>query len=190
MSGDVDGTGAFTLENDTCIVVPAGQPQEPTGLRFDISGSGTKGSGITSAVLDLILDQDEPLICDEPPEISDPLSLTTHNMLHDSDIDETGAIDGDGCTSWDELGTVPGDGGQRDPWNAYDYFNPQKDGQNRVADILMVVGQFGTDFDEPGYTTQTDRTGLGPNAWNLGPPNGLQRVDDVLAAVKQFNHDC
>ena len=32
----------------------------------------------------------------------------------------------------------------------------------------------------PAYTTNTDRTLVGPNAWNTGPPDGLQRVDDIL----------
>ena len=37
----------------------------------------------------------------------------------------------------------------------------------------------------------TDRTAItGGNPWNLGPPNGQQRVDDILAAVKQYFHDC
>jgi hypothetical protein len=33
-------------------------------------------------------------------------------------------------------------------------------------------------------------TFVGPLAWNLGPPNGLQRVDDILSQVKQYFHDC
>jgi hypothetical protein len=42
----------------------------------------------------------------------------------------------------------------------------------------------------PGYTSDTDRTLVGPLAWNLGPPNGLQRVDDILNALHQYFHDC
>ena len=54
-----------------------------------------------------------------------------------------------------------------------------------------MVGQFNTDQGEAGYDKGTDRTGIpGASAWNLGRPNGQQRVDDILAAVKQFNHDC
>jgi hypothetical protein len=46
------------------------------------------------------------------------------------------------------------------------------------------------DDGNPNYTQETDRTLLGPNSWNLGPPDGLQRVDDVLHIVHQFMHDC
>ena len=92
-----------------------------------------------------------------------------------------------------ELQTAVGretSGGRRDPKNPWDYFNPTHDHQNRVDEILKVVHQFFKDIGNPAYTTDTDRTLLGPNAWNLGPPNGLQRVDDILNQVKQYFHDC
>jgi hypothetical protein len=41
-----------------------------------------------------------------------------------------------------------------------------------------------------GYTEDTDRTAAGPHVWNLGTPNGMQRVDDILAPVPQYFHDC
>jgi len=107
--------------------------------------------------------------------------------------------DKDGCLDWRELSTNVAQGGLRDPWNKFDYFEPTHDGLNRVGDILKVVTQFFVDDTdsnpgEPpyaaGYDPDTDRTAIGPNAWNLGRPNGLQRVDDILASVKQFFHDC
>jgi hypothetical protein len=103
--------------------------------------------------------------------------------------------DRDRCADSRELNSAGGEatGGYRDPYNDYDYFNPTKDGLNRVDDILAVVGQYFID-DPMGaidYASQTDRTAIpGGNAWNLGPPNGQQRVDDILAAVKQYFHDC
>jgi len=101
--------------------------------------------------------------------------------------------DGDGCPDARELVTGPGaqnSGGNRDPRNGNDYFNPTHDGENRVDDILAVVDQYHVDQGEPGYTQDTDRTLIGPNAWNLGAPDGLQRVDDILHIVKQYAHDC
>jgi hypothetical protein len=83
--------------------------------------------------------------------------------------------------------------------NAYDYFNPTSDGMNRVDDIVKVVNQYFKDDNDanpglppyaPGYNPGTDRTVLGPNQWNLGPPNGTQRVVDILNIVKQYFHDC
>ena len=97
----------------------------------------------------------------------------------------------DGCADAEESdGNDPSLGGQRDPANPWDYFNPTHDGLNRVDDILRVVQQFFKDEGQPGYTQDTDRTHLGPDTWDLGPPNGQQRVDDILYAVRQFFHDC
>jgi dipeptidyl aminopeptidase/acylaminoacyl peptidase len=115
-------------------------------------------------------------------------------QLADSDID--------GCSDKREYQTAIGSqtsGGRRDPLIEWDYFNPTGDRQNRVDDILAVVAQYFKDDNDgtpgfapftPGYTQNTDRTLAGPNAWNTGPPNGLQRVDDILNIVKQYFHDC
>src|SRR3990172_10955454 len=92
-------------------------------------------------------------------------------------------------------------GGQRDWLNPWDFFNPLKTapiGGQTIADILKVVQQFNKNDNDgnpglppyaPGYTPDTDRTYLGPNAWNLGPPNGQQSMADILAAVRQYNHN-
>jgi hypothetical protein len=91
-------------------------------------------------------------------------------------------------------------GGRRDPLSPWDYFNPTDDGQNRIDDILDAVRQYYRDDDSstpglppyaPGYTLSTDRTLLaGAQPWNLGPPNGQQRVDDILNSIHQYFHDC
>jgi hypothetical protein len=50
-----------------------------------------------------------------------------------------GDVDGDGCATEDERDVDPGSemaGGQRDPLDPYDYFNPTGDGQNRVDDVM------------------------------------------------------
>jgi hypothetical protein len=113
-----------------------------------------------------------------------------------------GDTDGDGCPDVREQQTAPGSqvsGGLRDYLNPWDYFEPTHNGQNRVDDILLVVRQFFRDDTDsnpglppyaPGYTIDTDRTFVGPNLWNLGPPDGKERVDDVLNEVHQFFHDC
>jgi hypothetical protein len=110
--------------------------------------------------------------------------------------------DGDGCSDLAEQETVTGSetsGGRRSSKNPNDYFNPSHDGVNRVDDILLVVNQYFDDDSDgnpglppyaAGYNPDTDRTLDGPLAWNLGPPNGLQRVDDILNQVKQYFHDC
>ncbi len=85
-------------------------------------------------------------------------------------------------------------GGLRDPFNRWDWFNPEKVNTphtQTVADILKVEQQFGKDQGNPAYTIDTDRTAIpGGNTWNLGPPDGKQTVADILAAIKQFGHNC
>jgi hypothetical protein len=101
--------------------------------------------------------------------------------------------DADGCPDSSELQTAPGSersGGRRDPLNPWDYFNPTHDGQNRVDDILAVIQHFGKNRGDPGYSTDYDRTGIGPNPWNLGPPDGQVRVADIIAEIHQYGHDC
>jgi hypothetical protein len=43
-----------------------------------------------------------------------------------------------------------------------------------------------TDASNP----DTDRTALGQEQWNLGPPNGRQPIDNILAIIYQYFHDC
>jgi len=98
--------------------------------------------------------------------------------------------DGDGCPDVDEGGVAANQGGVRDYLNPWDYFNPTGDGQNRVDDILIVHNLYNKDAGDAGYSTVYDRTSVGPNQWNLGPPNGQIRIDDILEIARQYGHDC
>lgn len=84
-----------------------------------------------------------------------------------------------------------GAGGQRDPDNPWDYFNPTADGENRVDDILAVLGRY---FHRAGtgslYSDRYDRTYEGPNEWNLGAASGQILIDDVINALNSYFHDC
>ena len=114
------------------------------------------------------------------------------------------AGDADGCPDEREQQTAAGSetsGGRRDYFNDWDYFNPTHDGQNRIDDVLAVVEQYFKDeflpsppnppgAPNPAYTAQTDRTTIGPDRWDLGPPDGQQRMDDILSSLAQYFHDC
>jgi hypothetical protein len=54
----------------------------------------------------------------------------------------------------------------------------------------MVLAHFGLNQGGPGYSVDYDRTYLGPNSWNLGPPDEQIRISDVLLQLKQYQHDC
>lgn len=98
--------------------------------------------------------------------------------------------DGDGCVDGREFGPRAEEGGRRDPTNPWDYFNPTSDGQNRIDDLLAVVRHYFLEEGDPEYDVRYDRSYVGPNAWNLGPPDGRILVHDIIYAMSSFYHDC
>jgi hypothetical protein len=142
----------------------------------------------------------------DSPVVSYPLGSGAHQAQYVFHCANSTCLaqdsDGDACLDQIEADTGPGTqlrGGLRNPKNPNDYFNPTGDGQNRIDDILMVIGQYYEDayldpptnsVPNPDYNPGTDRIGLGPDQWDLGPPNGEQRLDDILAVVYQYFHDC
>ncbi len=113
--------------------------------------------------------------------------------------------DKDGCTDGRELGPIHLFAGQRDPTNFWDFFdtpasNNVRDHKVTQDDYNRVAARYGTSGDptidplsQPpptGYHPAFDRTSIGPNAWNLGPPNGQITVADMIAVQNQMNDDC
>jgi len=133
-----------------------------------------------------------------PPQF---LDNTTSWLLQDSDKD--------GCADSRELNPVTGSqasGGRRDPTNFWDFFDTP-DGSNvrdrkvDQADVDRVTARYLATGDPsgdplaappaaPGYSTAFDRTYVGPNNWNLGPPDGQISVADILYVSQQSGHDC
>jgi len=109
-------------------------------------------------------------------------------------IDSGGAsgfdTDGDGCSDAREQGDNERIGGRRDALNPWDFFDLTGDKKHRIDDVLAVIDSYYVDDGDAAYVMDADRTTLVPNAWNLGPPNGLVRVDDILSNVKVYFHDC
>jgi alpha-tubulin suppressor-like RCC1 family protein len=163
-------------------------------------GNGTTtNSGTPSGVVGLTGPKPTPTPTLTPLPPKDPDADTDGDtLLNGVDPDD----DNDGCPDVSEVQTSAGSqlsGGLRNPHDPNDYFNPSHDGQNRVDDVLLVASQYFDDDSDgnpglppyaAGYDPDTDRTFVGPLAWNLGAPDGLQRVDDILNQVKQYFHDC
>ncbi|MCH7511118.1 MAG: S8 family serine peptidase [Chloroflexi bacterium] len=111
--------------------------------------------------------------------------------------------DGDGCTDEQELGPNRLLGGQRNPLDFWDFFDPNRDGAVSLLDFLAVLARVGTGGDPtidplseppppPAYHTRFDRTGASPggNPWQSGPPDGTISLRDFLALLAQFGHTC
>jgi hypothetical protein len=125
---------------------------------------------------------------------ADGTNLSTTPLADTIDTDK------DGCTDFRELGgnntvfpvTGQGDGGQRDPFNPYDYYDINHDGDvNVVVDILGVASAF--DMSSGRYVDYKDRgePNYGPFAWNKRAPNGdINVVVDILGIASQFGHIC
>jgi glucose/arabinose dehydrogenase len=180
------------------INTPSQDPGEIMYVVFSLTAKDS--AGLTNTVTyDVGQDSDADGLID-----ADELLLLSTDYL-DSDSDDDGVIDGaedadgDTCPNARELSGSVLAGGWRNPLNPYDYFNPSRDGHNRNDDVLLVLYQYydddndvspgSTPFTE-GYSPSTDRTFVGPRRWDLGPPNGLQRIDDILNQLGQYLHDC
>lgn len=122
--------------------------------------------------------------------------------------------DDDSCHDGAEIQVAAGSeasGGLRNAKNFWDFFDTHTEnglnagahlaGAVSVSDIVNVVmhfGQMGSTGIDPlsnasaagSYHTRFDRTLLGPNPWNLGPPNGSVTIEDIIFAVNQFGHSC
>jgi hypothetical protein len=190
--------GTFAVTNSAAsssAVLVGGLTVAPGGTASSIGDSDSDGladvvetnTGIFNGPADTGTDPNDP------DKDNDGLTDGSEIIIHGTSAFVVDT-DGDGCKEAREVGMNQSLGGRRDPLNPWDYFNPEKiytPYTQTVADILRVVNQYNKNMGNPLYTAETDRTGI-PNAypWSLGPPNGTQTVEDILAAVKQFGHNC
>ena len=215
-----DQVPCWSSSDDTLDLLAPGARITSTGIGAGLSSyMGTSQAAPHAAGVAALLLQAVPGISVDEMENRMKLTGTIiTDQLNDSDanttrhtprIDARVALitdlksddDGDGCPNGKEFGPDEHDGGRRNPLNPWDYFDPTHDGENRIDDILAVVKQYNKNQYlpsppnppqtlNPDYTVATDRSPGGPNVWNLGPPDGLQRLEDILAAITQYGHFC
>ena len=171
-----------------CVIGPGASSSSYTGLMVTAEFTCTAGGSIQ-----LVHGTEGTQLYDEPTGTQHHEDDGTAESLAISCVSPLaypGDTDDDRCPDANEAGLNPMLGGQRNFLNRWDYFNPTYDGENRVDDIMAVVQHFAQDAGSPDYSPIYDRTYIGPNPWNLGPPDGQIRVPDILASVRQFRHDC
>lgn len=137
-----------------------------------------------------------------PDQIEDVLKQTGVPVVDDRDpnnirtfprVDAGRAIldddDLDGCVNGREFLTDPAQGGQRDPFYVWDFYDV--DGDRSITlfgDVFPVAFEFGT-----AGSNLTDRSAPPPGAdvWDMGPPDGLVTLlDDIFGVAFQFGHSC
>jgi hypothetical protein len=144
-------------------------------MHFYKSGSPTGG-------IRVIEDTSNPIDCNETGTLTPFNNFSTLSLSTDTD--------GDNCADYNELGPNQLLGGLRDPFNKYDFpdFNPTSPYSNKqinVFDTQQIAFRVeDASWAEGGgivqYYDYYDRsqTPIGPNAWNLGPPetNGSEII--------------
>ena len=132
---------------------------------------------------------------------------------------DPGDTDLDGCSDQAENGPNGRFGGQRNYlyfWDFYDVWTPrpgdseswERNSVITIFDVLFTASRFGagpvlskTDALAQALVPPTDTTSyhpaydrsinVGPNPWDLGPPDGvITVVHDILGVAVQFGHNC
>jgi len=104
--------------------------------------------------------------------------------------------DGDGCLDKVEVQMALGSeafGGLRDPANPWDFYDVNGDREiDLFNDIFGVAFLFGLNAGDTGYIVAFDRGApVGPNVWNLTPPDGtIDLFNDIFGVAFQFGHSC
>ncbi|MEX0786130.1 MAG: flexitail domain-containing putative surface protein, partial [Dehalococcoidia bacterium] len=185
---ELTGTvGSNTISLEGCFEDEDGQSTALGHVYTDVSFNANTGLGTADIWLFETLGNCTGGTPDGAPDIDDASMRTVRQAVRADNRD----TDTDGCPDASELSQIAELGGMRDPWNAWDYFNPTNDGHIRVDDILAVAELFGETPPGPPYDEKYDRSTLtGGNAWNIAGPDDAINADDVVRAAAQYRHDC
>ena len=124
-----------------------------------------------------------------------------HTQFETAIVISSGAdIDGDGCADAAEIALDRNFGGERSPFNFYDWFDVAApgggpiDGVIDLTDTLYVLSHFGRLPGDQDYSNLVDREALYPEMrWRPFPANGLNLgidLQDALISLESFGHTC
>jgi hypothetical protein len=102
--------------------------------------------------------------------------------------------DGDGCTDLRELGLDPAEGGDRDPFNGWDFYDVTGDRTIDLNDSIAIIGKFGLGASAPGYVAAFDRYAPDPakpyrTAAAVVAHLGID-LSDAIVNLQSFGHKC
>jgi hypothetical protein len=102
--------------------------------------------------------------------------------------------DGDGCTDYEENRPNRSLGGERNPNDAWDFYDVNGDLAIDVADVLKILFQFGYGPATPGYNAALDREADDASKpWRTSPATGVHigiDVSDAILNLQSFGHGC
>lgn len=96
--------------------------------------------------------------------------------------------DGDGCTEWEEEGDDELLGGSRSDGTKWDFFEVTDDRTVDINDAVDVLSYFG-DAGTNAAGNHRDRAQIG-TTWETVEANDGISLDDAIAVLAQFGHDC
>ena len=194
MGGFSQSTGAVLLTFLACTEVFPGFFAVSITLDIQLDKAGGPATGSVVVTEDFTA----PFDCADGTQTTGPLTLTPLPLDHDEDQD--------GCTDWEELGTNEVFGGRRDPFNFWDFYDPDRNKQVALGDQMALLRHFGTSGDptlskaditgpEPPngtYWVLADRGGQipGGDPWDELPADGQIALSDFLSLIRQFGHTC
>jgi CSLREA domain-containing protein len=116
-----------------------------------------------------------------PTHTATPTSTHTPDPALDSD--------GDGCSDAEETGDNRLLGGQRDPFNPWDFYDVNGSRKVDAQDIGQVRLRFNGTGPTPPEDIPYDRQS-GAESWAPGPPDGAINGVDIGLVRLSFNHSC
>jgi len=185
-SSDIDEDGEIDLFDNCPTAYNPGQE--------DADGNGEGDACDPGGAMD----SDNDGLVDNTDNCVDIQNVSQANFDGDYWGDVCEDSDEDSCLDASELGNDPTNGGQRDPDNPWDFFDPvgprggPPDGIIDLPnDLLGVIIHFSPD-GQGNYDVRFDRgQSTGPNAWNMTAPDGvIDLTNDILGVILQFGHEC
>ncbi len=219
LDGTYDPTSGTYGTSGTLVISGCFADKDGFGAQDNVYVTATVNAATGTGTAEIRLLISDTGDCQNGAPFDDGVGLPTSRiqLVEQGNKEGKGAYqdtDRDGCSDKEELGDNPVFGGLRDPYNYWDFFDPNKDGSIGFGDFLAVLSRAGSvDFNgtavinrwtnpltEPPaappatYHPRFDRSGVAPGTppagWHEMPPNGNIGFGDFLSLVRSSGMTC